>query len=624
MQLGITDLSTNTIAEFLAATPFFQNIKSTLLKELASQFSPLLLSGGELLIQQGEPGDSLYLIIQGRLRVFREHDGTFEVLSEAGRGDLIGELALLTEEKRAATVCALRDSAVLKLNKKDFDKFVLDNPLALMQIAKYSIKRLLQPSMKDKVKLKTIALVPSGSFSNITSFTRIFTDNLSQNGSVLMLDSAFFDTLFTQYQKAELHPAQASFDSSISTSIASFLSDLEEKYDFIVYLTDNSLSPWTRRCIRQADRVLLVASEIENKALNSVEDYIFAKSALFSVQIDLAILHRDKTSMPIDTSGWLAKRKVSSYHHLSYQRKETFSRLTRFLLQKNFALVFGGGGARGLAHIGVYKALCELKIPVDIVGGSSAGAMIAAFIAMEYDWQNIRDIMYEFSVKNIKKLFDLTFPIVSIFRARAWSTSLIKAYGDELRIEDLWRRFFCVATNISEHNLAILQQGLVWKAVRSSISLPGIVPPLSMADQKLFVDGAVINNLPVDIMRQFSNEGRIIAVNVSSVQSLQSNDFPDGSLSGWGLLFQKLNPLTKKRRPHVPSMAEIILQSIFLGGHQHAKKELAMADFYIDLAIDDIAPLDFKSIDVLIERGYQLTMKKCADLKNLDFPKTLK
>ena len=163
-------------------------------------------------------------------------------------------------------------------------------------------------------------------------------------------------------------------------------------------------------------------------------------------------------------------------------------------------------------------------------------------------------------------------------------------------IEDLPLRFFCVSASLTRAEAVIHERGPLWTAVRASLALPGIYPPV-YADGDLLIDGAAVDNLPVDVMRHRVGAGSIVAVDVSSeVEPLAVAAYGPG-LSGWRVLGRRLNPFTP---PHpVPGIAEILNRSTGLSQVRH--RRAALDDDRVDLLLSPpvarLRSLDFKGGD---------------------------
>jgi predicted acylesterase/phospholipase RssA len=178
-------------------------------------------------------------------------------------------------------------------------------------------------------------------------------------------------------------------------------------------------------------------------------------------------------------------------------------------------------------------------------------------------------------------------------------------------IEDLSRRFFCVSANLTRVEEVIHERGPLWSAVRASLSLPGLLPPV-FADGDLLIDGGALDNVPVEVMRARVGNGCVVAVDLSpKVEPLTAVHFGPG-LSGWRVLGHRLNPVAT-RRP-IPGIVDIMSRSNGLSQVRLQRAALAGAD--TDLLVRPPVPalgaLDFKSAVPLIETGYRHASEELA------------
>jgi len=539
----------------LTSTLFFSHFDQYELKKIEKELEVFNLPAGETLLRQGDPGDSLYVLINGRLKVFVNFpDGSQKAVGEVVRGESDGEMAILTEEKRSATVKAIRDSQLVKLSKDSFFRLAETNPKIITTITKLIVKRLRKtiqtPTQSEKhvERISSIAIVPITNNVPMNDFIRILEKALSQFGNLIRINRNTIDNKFGQDSTQNVFG---------NTELIEWLNIQELQHTFIIYESDSQVSKWTQRCIRHADCVLLVANSNMAPFVSGIEkEFLNNNAQNIQAQKQLILLNQFSDSKPENTAEWLKLRNVDNHHHIRVNSVLDFERLARRLTGRGIGLVLGGGGARGIAHMGVIRALEEYEIPIDIVGGTSAGAFVAAMYALGYNSQEMMEFNHKF-LKNTKKYFDYTFPLVSLLTAKSFSNLLIQIFG-ETRIEDLWMKLFCVSSNLTHADLMIHEEGPLWSSVRASMSLPGIVPPV-IADGHILIDGSVLDNLPVDIMKNFSHGGPVIAVDVGIQDDLSHVSEYGTSLSGWKLFWDKMK--RTKQDYKVPNILDILIRT---------------------------------------------------------------
>lgn len=579
----------------------FGPLDDIMLQDIEDQVEWLHVSSGEILFREGEPGDALYIVLCGRLRVVAKGDGTLEkVLGEVGMGESVGEMALFTDEPRSATVYAIRDSELVKISQPVFEQITMHYPQLTMSITKILIGRL-RKNINRSCPMNTgtnIALIPISPNVPLEDFSSRFVSCLSSLGPTLHLSRKRIDDL--------LHtPGLASSpeDGPGTIRLLAWLNEQETKYPFILFEADATATPWTRRCLRQADHILLVAHASDGPDSGRVDpSLLHSQKGSHHARRSLILIHQNGNSLPTGTRKWLDQWKVEDHHHVRWDRDKDFMRAARFIAGCTTSLVLSGGGARGLAHIGVIKALREAGIEIDMVGGTSMGAVIASIYAMDLD----NEALYHKALDSFvhrKPFKDYTLPFISLVRCRELDSIIHDGLGD-IHIEDLWINYFCVSSNLSTAELGIHRKNLLWKAIRASVSIPGIAVPV-IEGGNLLVDGGVLNNLPIDIMRGLC-KGKLIAADVSEEEDLTVTykEIP----SPWRIFLSRLLPFIPSM--NIPNIFDVLMRTAVLSS-VHRRNQVAMdADLYLRLPVHKYKLLEFDAIDDLIEIGYRYTKEK--------------
>lgn len=273
-----------------------------------------------------------------------------------------------------------------------------------------------------------------------------------------------------------------------------------------------------------------------------------------------------------------------------------FERLSRCLLGERIGLVLGGGGARGLAHIGVIQALEEENIPIDCIGGTSMGAFVGALYARNINFKELHSNAKLFA-KSCASFFyfilDVTYPYVSLFTGRSFDW-LLRSIFDTSKIENLWLEYYCVTTNLLDYCESIHFSGSVWKWVRASMTICGYLPPFCI-NGKHYVDGAYVNNVPADIMKSMDVK-TVIMVDVADEGDIGIE--PYDSRSGFVLLFKRF--FTSKR---YLSLNDLQYRLSFLSTQQ--KNRLLPEDVLkIKPVLHGYRTSDFANFDEIVACGY--------------------
>jgi predicted acylesterase/phospholipase RssA/CRP-like cAMP-binding protein len=591
------------IAALLAGTDVFAGQEEALLYEFADRCDRVYLAPGEFLMQEGEPADCLYVLVSGRLRVqVKQLDGAEATVGEVARNEVVGEMAIIADELRSATVIAIRDSELLMFSREDFEHLVEKHPLAMLKISRQIVIRLRRSirSQRPSRRELNIAIIPAGKQAPIARFIDELVGGLARIGSTLVLDSDFVD------EKVGPGVANAAQHGSNNDRLLSWLNEQEAKHQYVIYRADESATNWTRRCLRLTDRVLAVGLAGSNPARNQVEEeFLKHGSNKIFAQTELVLVHEDDGTLPTGTSSWLSPRDVTGCHHVRTGAKADYERLARLLTGRAFGLVLGGGGARGLAHVGVIRAIQEIGIPIDAIGGTSMGAIIAGLYAMDSDIESITNICRA-TFRKQRRLLDITFPAVALTAGKRIVKHLETFFGDT-QIEDLWLKYYCVSSNLTRAETNVHQDGPCWQGIRASISLPGILPPVFHKGD-LLVDGAVTNNLPVGVMRTVCDGGTVIAVDVSPKVDMRQKSSFGQAISGWKVLTRSMNPFAESM--DVPTIANVLMRTTLLGSSSTQAANARNADLCLNPPVASAGLMEFQALDKLAETGYRYALEE--------------
>lgn len=575
-------------------------------KDLQAELEWIYVPSGEVLIREGERGDGMYLVVTGRMRISNFDDAGEHVVGEVGRGALVGEMAAMTPEHyRTATVYAIRDSEVIRMTWDGLQRLTQSHPqlgLGLMGEIVAKMRRT-ATGVRPLSQVATVAVVPSRPGLPLRRFTALLADALASLDTVYRLDSAVFDS--------HLGPGAAQLPEADSRNgdLVAWLNSLEFANRFVILETDVELTEWTRRCLRAADRILILVDAADTPDLGPLERQIRdAYGDQIVATEELVLLQPSHSQQPSGTHDWLANRSVNRHHHVCLNWPADIHKLARLTAGRGVGLVLGGGGARGIAHIGVLRALEEAGITLDAVGGTSFGAIIAALTAMGWGWERIQAKIREFAART-KVHFRYTLPVVSVMDGQPMNHFYETLYGSG-SIEDLWVAYFCVATNLTLGRQVVLETGPVWRSVRASMSIPGIFPPVQM-DGSLLVDGGVLNNLPVDVMRSRMGSGTIIASYINTEEPSPRQYSYTDSVSPWKILRSRFIPF--RRAIAAPSIYDTITKTIGISSKWAIPRQKAAADLLIQHEMSDYGLFDYKAADAIMERGYQSARQAIQD-----------
>ena len=301
-------------------------------------------------------------------------------------------------------------------------------------------------------------------------------------------------------------------------SSTEWFSNAEQGQDFILYVAEANETYWKGVVGRQVDRLFLIAEG--DASPDRCVHTPLPEPLLRQRLVDLILIQPVDCLRPEGSEAWLDGFPVAQLFHIKDQTDEHYARMARFFTGMAVGLVLSGGGARAYAHIGAIKALRDSQTPIDFVCGTSMGAVIAAALAIGWDDEEINWRIRKAFVDS-SPLDDIAFPMIAMTRGHKVEERLEEHFG-EVQIADLWLPFFCVSSNLTLGTYQMHARGQLRWALRASISLPGILPPVNDGDNVL-VDGGVMKNLPADVLRNM-HRGPIVAVDVSRARGLSSTD----------------------------------------------------------------------------------------------------
>jgi NTE family protein len=554
------------------AVPWFARLSESARAWVRPRFEARPLRGGELLFESGSAPEALYVLVAGSLGAFESGSG--RLLGQIVAGETAGETGLITGRARSATVRALRDSVVLRLARADFDHLAEREPEALRAIARLAIDRVAGGGAgRGLGGPRTLALLAQTEDLDPLPAARAVAAALSRHGTVTLVRAA-----------DELRDPAA-------------LNRLEAEHRTVIYVAGRDDADWRALCCRQADALVYVAAAAGEPAPWS--ELVAGISAPLARPEHLVLVHAGKPRLGAGRR-WRQERPGARLHHA--RDAGDWARIARLATGRGIGLVLSGGGARGFAHIGVVRALREAGVQIDAVGGTSIGAIIGAGVAADWSVEEMTEV-YRRSFVSTNPLSDRTFPFVSLVSGRKVSRLLRDAFGAR-DIEDLVLPFFCVTADLTRGVAIAQRHGVLWRWLRASVAIPGVLPPV-FHDGRVFVDGGVIDNLPVPTMRA-DGLGEVVAVDIGGDHAV---------MAGTGIEEFDLPPLWRmvaqwyggRRRP---SILQIMLRAGMVNSAVATHAARAASSLLITPPLGEIELLDWRRFDRAIEIGYQHALRQ--------------
>ena len=560
------------------------------------------LTSGDVLIRQGEICDAVYFLLSGHLRAIVDMpDGRSVPVGEIGRGETVGELALFTGKARGANVLAIRDSIVVKIQSPIIEKAIGKKPQVALKITRQIIERYdrAQAITTPPAVPVNVTILPITEGVDVKGFiTRFMNIRKAKDENICIIDS--------EYVAQKLGGLDTPDIALPRGNVSLALSDLELKHSGLFFVAEPKDSAWCHTAVHHSDEVILLANAKASPNVTQIEKDLLKGHANLRAQTTLVLLHEDDTQSPRGTSLWLDPRNVSRHFHIRKTYAPDYRRLNRIISGKATGLVLAGGGARGMAHLGVMTALGEAGLEFDFIGGTSAGAIMGSFAAMDAELKNLksitRDIFVNSPFGNISGDYNLP-PLLSLIKGeRAWQVShkaVLDNAGADIDLEDSWITFFAVASNFTTHQEEVLTRGNFAKNVVASFSIPGLMPP-SLINGDLLFDGGSFNNFPVDHMRKLG-ASHIIGVDLLP-DVVRKNDLerlPNTS----SLLWDKLRGRKKQKYRKLPSLPNTLLTASVVTSMAKQKQLREHVDILFQPDTRGVGLLDWKKYDLIFERA---------------------
>jgi NTE family protein len=576
------------------------NSEAALCAALRERLQAMELPAGATLMRQGEAGDALYLVLGGRLRVWRGTGaaGAAEVCAELGRGEIVGELALLGAAPRAASVSAWRDTRLARLSRADFDALQQAHPGLTLALARLALRRLQAPAPRRALAPATVALVPVDAGVDAQDFAQRL--------------AAALRRAVAGWRVAVVHAGQLDGGPGADAAARALqLARIEAAHEQVLLVGDAGAGAWTRACLDHADEVLWLADAQRPPRLHPLEARPADRPAdrpdggAAAGRDVLVLLHPAWQRAPRGTRAWLALRPQAEHLHLRPDLARDMARLARLQSRTALGLVLAGGGARGFAHLGVWQALREHGVEVDCVGGTSIGAVMATYVACGQPPGHIEaNLRRAFASRPTGDFSAL--PLLSLFKGRRLQRTVGDAVRDLLGfdadVEDLWLTHYSVATNVTRGCAQLIRRGSLVQALLASVAVPGVLPPVPV-DGDLLCDGGLVDNFPVAAMRGLRGVGRVIGVDLDRGDGLrvQRAALP----SGWALLRDRLRRAPQRRYADVPTLAAYLhrISVLHSSARQHAAR--AQVDWCIQPPLGEVGLLDWQALDAISARGYR-------------------
>jgi len=522
---------------------------------------------GQIIYEEGSPASALYCLILGRVEIYIPDEfGVKKTLEYLHRGKYFGMISLLTNEPHSVTARAMNDCALLVIKKEDFDLIIKRIPALAIDLSRTLSRRLKRKDAHRKTIFESTVLSVFSSYSQAGKTVYALNISLSlkkeTHKSVIILDIALFDKVHTLPLRLGIKEPRVfklfgpnadnprgigdfilkdkfgidlacfhyrSEDESCIGVFIDLLSQLVNDYHYIVLDLPSSMDPVIFSILNQSDLIQLLTSP-DSADLNSTHKLVKRLENEFNFNLEKIkiIVNEYKLSrltheeqVEILNKGVFATLPKIDFESGGMlvlddpdcEYSKATRRIARTLGDVLVGLVLGVGVGYGFCHIGVLKVIEKEKIPIDVIAGSSIGAIIAALWVTGKSSDEILEITAEFSEpKSIWGLVDFTFPRLGFLKGNKLQGFLKKHLGNKT-FYDVRVPLRVVASDIKRKEPRVFDKGLLVDAIMASCAMPGVFMPFKFKNE-LLVDGGIINPLPTEPLIKMGVK-KIIAVNVT-------------------------------------------------------------------------------------------------------------
>jgi NTE family protein len=533
----------------LATLPMFADLSQVQRDLLAQEGEDIHVPAGESIYSTGDHGDAVYIVRSGRVDL--EVNGIS--VRRLGRGEVFGESEVLDGSPRTVSAVARRDCALMRLQRS-----------SILNVDDASFFRAIAISLSERLAELTPRVAPI--YLRSESGEAII--------SVIAADPAAPTDVIGRHLEDFLQPHRTVIAPGRVDRLG--LERAESLGDIVLLIDDPTDQEWSLFCRRVADRMVVVTTDP-------------APTPGIAHGSHVVIVDAEPTTAQL--TQWFtdvrpASRTLVRSNHLAGDLAPLGDRL----LNRSLGVAMGGGGARGLAHIGVMDVLTDAGIRVDRISGTSMGAVIGAGFASGLDPDSVDALFYDLMVRG-NPMSDYTLPRKSLIRGRRLDSAIHGTFGDA-RIEVLPMPFACVSVDLVTRQEVVHRAGPLADAVAASSRLPGILPPYRHSLGGVHVDGGLLNNLPVNTLDR--SEGPVIAIQVGGQESLTEEMALEGL-----------------------SLGDTIMRSLMMASDNANAEAIEQADLLIRPETSSAGLTEFHRLDAMREAGQRAALEALPEIRNL-------
>jgi predicted acylesterase/phospholipase RssA len=578
------------LAGQLRASPLFADLPADAFEDLAGRARCQLARAGDVVCRAGEPGEAFYLISTGLVEVRAPSAHGEHWVAQLGPLQWFGEMALITGEPRSATVVAVADTTLMRLERSAFQQLLQASPRAAMSISDALARRLrahlLSGPHRTPPRCIAAVLPPTNEAAALLA---------AVVGAVEQVGR--FRATIVESPRSPIRALLAAHPSLDIVTASDAESDLDR---------------WRR------ERPLVIVPQLQAggapSSAASGADWLW----LFGDGPDPA--GAPATTRPLTRIGVGDRARMAwSAERLSLDRSvldragqpsaasaAALRRYARFVLRRRLGVALSAGGARGLAHLGVLRCLEREGIEFDLAAGTSIGGIMAGGIALGLTSADLLAVFRRIAANVRRALVDPRLPSESLLRGLK-KREIIREQAGDAQIENLPIPLWTIAADLASGCEVALHHGPLWQAADATSAIPGLFPPVRV-EGRLLVDGWLVNALPADVLRR---EGAdvVLTVIVSSGGRLEAPAEKVDAGGGWAAWSNWARSLRS------PPIGRIVMTAIDVGARERTLANLALADACVSPELEGYSVTDLARLEEIVERGEAAAEKALASIR---------
>lgn len=477
---------------------------------IAAVLRTVRVPAGEMIFREHDPGDRMYIVATGRVQMSLQNGpGPSRVVDYLGHGDHFGDMAVLVGTPRTTTAEAVVDSELLELDLAHFNELLLRVPGFAANLSRTLVRRLHGEQTRQRRRRQPLVVALVNTSERTQGIIAPLAKRLAERGDALEVLTDRGDVWSTDGKYVvERIPRDRSGHEMVDSVRQRVHELLEHRVRVLIEISQRGLETTMPKLLPPCEEIwwLLDARFAEAACDNLRKLLRWLPEAAPRVRLVWILQPGDRYAprAPSDLNLAAPDFKVvlgGDPEKPNREERQSFDRLVHHLLGTRLGLALGGGGARGLAHLGALAVLEREGITFDLVAGTSCGALMG--LAYAGAWAPL-DALAEFQRVLTPNWFVRAMPggshwyLVSKYRRGAWD-AMLRPYASDARLEQMIVPLSTVAVDLISGREVVRDRGDAVHAVLESINLPVISQPI-LRDGMALIDGGMLNNVPADVL----------------------------------------------------------------------------------------------------------------------------